>query len=195
MDKLQQISIRAFTAMGRLNKRLKHWIIRHPRLANWVFAAAESIEEDTYAAENRQVFSRFLEQERMLADNPRMTFYHEMIKRKIQPGDRVIDLGTGTGILAAFASRQGAAKVYALDHSSIIEEARALARHNTVENVDFIAIHSRKFELDEPVDVILHEQMGDLLFNEDMVVNTLDLRDRLLKKGSKVLPACFEFYC
>ena len=73
----------------------------------------------------------------MLADEQRMAFYHNAINRHIKPGDRVIDLGTGTGILAAFASRQGAAQVYAVDHSSIIEHARELAAENGIENVDF----------------------------------------------------------
>ncbi len=195
MKRLQHLSVQMFAALGRLQKRLKDWTIRHPRLANWVFQPAETIAEDAYAEVNRRMFSLWGEQERMLADKPRMTFYHEMIRRKIRAGDRVIDLGTGTGILAAFASRQGAAKVYALDHSTIIEDARLLARRNKIENVEFVAIHSRRFKTDEPVDVILHEQMGDSLFNESMVANILDLRDRLLKEGGRILPARFEFYC
>ncbi len=153
------------------------------------------VKDDDYAANNREVFSKFGEQERMLADQPRMEFYHEMIRRHIGEGDRVIDLGTGTGILSAFASWQGAEKVYALDHSSIIEVARKLAEENDIENVEFIPIHSREFNLEEPVDVILHEQMGDVLFDEDMVRNVLDLRERLLKEGGKILPARFEFFC
>lgn len=195
MIKLQQLSLRIFAALGRLHKRLREWITCHPRLATWIFRPVENVEEEDYAAENRHSFSMYGEQERMLADKPRMEFYHEMIKRKIQPGDRVIDLGTGTGILAAFASWQGASKVYALDHSTIIGDARELARHNKIKNVEFVSVHSRKFKINEPVDIILHEQMGDMLFNEDMVQNTLDLRKRLLKKGGKILPARFEFYC
>jgi protein arginine N-methyltransferase 1 len=153
------------------------------------------MEEDAYAEDNRQAFSQYAEQERMLADQPRMNFYHEMIKRKVGKGDRVVDLGTGTGILAAFASWQGAAKVYAIDHSTIIEDARLLAKHNKIENIEFINMHSRSFSVDEPVDVIVHEQMGDGLFDEDMVANVLNLRDRILKKGGQIFPARFEFYC
>jgi len=115
----------------------------------------------------------------MLADRRRMDFYHAAIARHIHPGDRVIDLGTGTGILAAFASRAGAATVYAIDHSRILKRARKLAAHNGVANVEFIATHSKDFALAERVDVILHEQMGDWLFNEAMVANVIDLRDRL----------------
>jgi len=150
---------------------------------------------EKYRQFNQHCFADLHEQERMLADEPRMAFYHEAITRHIQPGDRVIDLGTGTGILAAFASRQGAAQVYAVDHSSIIDHAMQLGAENGIENVDFEDVHSKKFYLDEPVDVILHEQIGDFLFDEAMVPNVCDLRDRLLKPGGLILPSQFEFFC
>ncbi len=155
---------------------------------------SRSSDED-HRDNNRRYFSGFYEQERMLADRPRMTFYHAAIERHIHPGDHVIDLGTGTGILAAFASRRGAAHVHALDHSTILKHARRLAAANHIERVDYVACHSSTFTLPAPVDVILHEQMGDCLFDEAMLANVCDLRDRLLKPGGRILPACFEFYC
>lgn len=151
--------------------------------------------EERYRDFNGRYFSGFYEQERMLADKPRMEFYRAAIQRHIQPGDRVIDLGTGTGILAALASRRGAAQVYAIDHSTILETARTLAEANRIARVEFISTHSTEFNLPEPVDVILHEQMGDCLFDEAMVANVCDLRDRLLKPGGLILPSRFEFYC
>jgi len=144
---------------------------------------------------NRRLFSDLHAQERMLADGPRMDFYHAAIGRHIHPGDHVIDLGTGTGILAAFASRRGAGRVHALDHSNILKHARTLAAANHIEHVDFVSCHSTEFKLPAPVDVILHEQMGDFLFDEAMIPNVCDLRDRLLKPGGRILPACFEFFC
>jgi protein arginine N-methyltransferase 1 len=150
---------------------------------------------EKYRQFNELYFADLHEQERMLADEPRMAFYHEAISRHIKSGDRVIDLGTGTGILAAFASRQGAAQVYAVDHSSIIDHAMQLGAENGIENVDFEDVHSTKFYLEEPVDVILHEQIGDYLFDEAMVPNVCDLRDRLLKPGGLILPSQFELFC
>ena len=94
---------------------------------------------ERYREINGRCFSSFYEQERMLADRPRMEFYRTTIQRHIRPGDRVIDLGTGTGILAALASRRGAAIVYAIDHSSILKTARTLAQANRIERVDFIS--------------------------------------------------------
>ena len=148
-----------------------------------------------YREFNGWYFAHFSEQEKMLADHPRMDFYHAAITRHVHPGDRVVDLGTGTGILAAFAARQGAAKVYAIDHSDILKHARHLATDNQIEHVEFVATHSRDFKTNERVDVILHEQMGDYLFDEAMVTNVIDLRDRILKPGGRIVPAVFEFYC
>jgi type I protein arginine methyltransferase len=194
-NRLQSYSVRGFSVFRRLLTRGIAWIQTKPALAAWIFPNAEKTSEARYREFNEAYFASFHQQERMLADKPRMTFYHTAIGRHIQPGDRVVDLGTGTGILAALAARRGAAKVYAIDHSEILEHARTLAEANRIENVEFIATHSTAFKVDEPVDVILHEQMGDCLFDESMVANVTDLRDRILKPGGLILPSVFEFYC
>jgi len=193
---IQRITVsfsqRVRTACSLLGKRLSN----SPRLSAW-FYPPKVIETpaEKYRQFNEDYFADLHAQERMLADEPRMNFYDKAIARHIKEGDRVIDLGTGTGILAAFASRQGASQVYAVDHSSIIEHAMMLAAENGIENVDFEDVHSSKFYLDEKVDVILHEQIGDFLFDEAMVPNVCDLRDRLLKPGGLILPSQFELYC
>lgn len=191
----QRASVAFFSFLRRCVLRLKEAISSRPALAAWFVAPRDESPEARYREFNGEYFASFYEQERMLADGPRMRFYDAAIKRHIQPGDRVIDLGTGTGILAALAARRGAAKVYALDHSKILDHARTLAEHNGVENVEFVATHSSAFELEERVDVILHEQMGDCLFDEAMVANVADLRDRLLKPGGLILPSRFELFC
>ncbi len=190
---LKRLSASLFSALGHALDRSSEWVRQHPALAAWVFPSADAAQE--YRKFNVWSFSRFSQQEQMLADGPRMAFYQEAIRRQVRPGDRVIDLGTGTGILAALASRQGAGHVYALDHSDILDHARELAAHNQLKSVDFIAIHSRDYTASGPVDVILHEQMGDFLFDEAMVANVSDLRDRLLKPGGRIVPSRFEFYC
>lgn len=171
------------------------WVQDRPNLAAWLYPTASDTADARYRKFNHAYFASFFEQERMLADKPRMNFYHEAVSRYVQAGDRVIDLGTGTGILAAFAARRGAAKVYAIDHSEILDQAKTLAAHNKIENVEFVATHSKEFSLEQKVDVIVHEQMGDCLFDEAMVANVTDLRDRLLKPGGLILPSRFELYC
>jgi protein arginine N-methyltransferase 1 len=143
---------------------------------------------------NQRYFNKPDIHERMLADHVRVDAYHDAIEKHVGANDAVVDLGTGTGILAFFAAKKGARQVYAIDHGDIIEVARFLAAENNIDNVSFHKLHSTKFSPPEKISVIIHEQMGSELFNEYMIQNICDLRDRILAPGGRILPAKFELY-
>lgn len=146
-----------------------------------------------YSIANKWEFSSLLEHEKMLADSVRVDHYHDAIQRNIRPGDVVIDLGTGTGILAIMAARCGA-RVHAIDHSDFISVAKRVAESNGIDSINFVNVNSRRFSLAEKADFIIHEQMGDDLFNENMIDNLLDLKRRALKPTGKILPGVFELF-
>jgi protein arginine N-methyltransferase 1 len=146
-----------------------------------------------YDFSNVDEFSDLYAHEHMLADSVRVDTYAAGIERHIKTGDVVVDLGTGTGILAILAARQGA-KVYAIDHSKFIGVAEKVAQQNGVDTINFVKVHSKEFNCPEKVDILLHEQIGDCLFDENMVENLLDLKRRLLKDTGKILPGRFELF-
>lgn len=148
----------------------------------------------TYPLRNRRGFTNLYEHDKMLADHVRVDTYAAAIARTVRPGDVVVDLGTGSGILAFLAARAGAARVHALDHSPLIADARRVARDNGITNVEFHHVHSRDFRAAAEVDVIVHEQIGEALFDERMVESILDLRDRVLRRGGRIVPARFELH-
>jgi type I protein arginine methyltransferase len=147
-----------------------------------------------YDDRNMHSFTKLEAQEYMLGDSSRIDAYHKAIVRNVHEGDLVLDLGTGSGILAFFAAQQKAKRVYAIDHSPIIDVARKVASHNGLTNIEFAQINSREFLTAEKLDVIVHEQLGDEVINENLVENLLDLRGRLLKPGGRILPSKFELY-
>ena len=59
------------------------------------------------------------EQEKMLSDKRRMDFYYNLIKKYVKASSKmtVLDVGTGTGVLACWSCLAGASKVIAIDHS------------------------------------------------------------------------------
>jgi protein arginine N-methyltransferase 1 len=147
-----------------------------------------------YEFHSQALYTNLYIQELMIADENRVNFYYEGIRRHIMPGDIVVDLGTGTGILSFFAAQQNPKMIYAIDYSDFISVAEQIAKHNKIENITFLKMNSREFNPDEKVDVILHEQMGHALLEENMVANILDLKKRLLNENGRILPGKFELF-
>ncbi len=172
-------------------KKTMRWFFR---TAKQSLKSNDRLRSLIYDESNIAQFADLDYQEAMLADKVRLDAYHEAIRRTVKPGDVVIDLGTGTGILAMFAARSGARKVYALEHGEVIEIAKQVASHNKLTNIEFVRKNSRDFKAPELADLVIHEQIGSYLFDENMVENLLDIKARMLKPGGKILPAKFQFF-
>jgi type I protein arginine methyltransferase len=146
------------------------------------------------AARNRTYFGGWQVHERMLADVVRVETYSEAIKKYVRRDSTVADLGSGTGVLSFLALNAGAGKVFAIEHGDIIHVGELLAKHNGYSSIQFFKQHSKSVKLPESVDFIVHEQMGSLIDEERMIENVLDLRDRALKPGGRILPNAFSLY-
>lgn len=128
---------------------------------------------------------------RYLSDPVRMDAYRRAIQEAVKPGDSVLDLGAGTGILGLLACRAGAQRVYAVEQAEIIDLARAICRANGFEDrVTFIRERSTAAELPEKVDLVVTEQIGRFGIEVgDLVECLTDARARLLKPGGRLIPA------
>lgn len=125
----------------------------------------------------------------MMSDPARMRAYERAIAQVVQPGDVVIDLGSGLGILGFMALRAGAARVHAIEQGDAIELARKLAAVNGLsDRMHFVAANSKDCVLDEQADVIISETLGSFAVDENTLDFTIDARDRLLRPGGRLVP-------
>lgn len=127
--------------------------------------------------------------ELMIQDRLRILSYKRAIEANLRPSDVVLDLGCGSGILSFFAAQKGCRKIYAIEKSGIIENAKRIAAENGLDGkIQFVRKDIFKFRPPEPIDLLIHEQIGQFLWNEGLVRKVAYVRDRFLKKGGRILP-------
>ena len=130
--------------------------------------------------------------EEMLKDEVRTRTYQMAIlnNKHLFEGKIVLDVGCGTGILSMFAAQAGASHVYAVDCSSIIEQAKRIVQDNDMaDKITLIQGKMEEIELPVPqVDIIVSEWMGYFLLYESMLNTVLYARDKWLKPDGIVFP-------
>jgi hypothetical protein len=135
------------------------------------------------------------EHRQYLRDGSRVSAFDAAVHETVRPGDVVLDLGSGTGILGMLACRAGAKRVYSIEQTGMIELARAMCRANGFENrVVFIKEHSTRVELPEKVDVAICDQIGRFGFEAGVNQFFDDVRRRSLKPGGKLLPSRIDLF-
>jgi protein arginine N-methyltransferase 1 len=125
----------------------------------------------------------------MLNDRDRTSSLIDGIYNVIRPGDIVIDIGTGTGILAIAAARAGARHVYAIEASSIGKLAKAVFEANELaDRITLIEGWSTQISLIELADVLVSDIIGSEPLSENVLEITNDAVKRLLKPDARLIP-------
>ena len=125
----------------------------------------------------------------MICDRVRTEVFRRAIDSVVRPGDIVLDVGAGSGILSMFAARAGAARVYAVERTTVAVLAQELAAANGLgEIIEVIHGDVLDVELPERVDVIVSEWLGGFGIDEGMLVPVIAARDRWLKPGGVMIP-------
>jgi 2-polyprenyl-3-methyl-5-hydroxy-6-metoxy-1,4-benzoquinol methylase len=107
----------------------------------------------------------------MLLDRVRVDAYARAIAATVRPGDVVLDIGSGSGILALLAAKAGARRVYAVERTAMVELIRAHAKENGFADV-IVPLHQDFLDvaLDAPGDekprVIIGEVLGHFAADE-----------------------------
>jgi SAM-dependent methyltransferase len=125
----------------------------------------------------------------LLADQERVASYERALAAVVRPGDVVVDIGCGTGILSLLACRAGAARVYAIEVGDVGALAeRVFAASEWAPSIRLIRRPSRSVDLPERANVVVGEIMGNLGLDEGILDAFVDARQRFLAPGGALVP-------
>jgi Ribosomal protein L11 methyltransferase (PrmA) len=132
---------------------------------------------------------------RMLNDHGRTSRFIRAVEEVVRPGDVVVDLGTGTGILAMAAARAGAKRVYAIEAGPIAGVAKQLFAGNGFgRRITLLEGHSTGVELPARADVLITETFGHGALSEQVLEAVVDARRRLLKPDARTVPGSLRIF-
>jgi SAM-dependent methyltransferase len=131
-----------------------------------------------------------------LKDEARTLAFRDAIRAVVRPGDVVVDVGAGSGILSFFAAEAGAGRVYAVE----IDPVSAAALRRSIElnpavagRISVVEGDAAIVDLPRCADVVVAEIIETGLLDEQQVPVLNALRRRgVISRITRLLPAGYE---
>lgn len=136
----------------------------------------------------------------MMNDTVRNDAYEKALKSALQNGGVVLDIGSGSGLLAMMAARHGATKVTTCEEVSMVaEKAKIIIQRNGFDDqIQVINKLSTNLivgkDYPERADILVTEIFDNGLLGENALVAIEHARKHLLKPNAQLIPAGARVY-
>lgn len=145
----------------------------------------------------------------LLEDKVRNTFYDNILRKA--KGKRVVDVGSGSGLLGFYALKHGAKHVTFIeqDKQSSIHIRNVIQKMNINQSKyriihdEFVASRWNEYELNDP-DLLVHEIIGNFIWNEtmtcafDVYLPNVEIIPNVYQLKYSIVPLTdegFKFFC
>jgi type III protein arginine methyltransferase len=131
----------------------------------------------------------------MVRDHVRHMAFEKAMHRAIRPGCRVLEIGTGTGLLAMMAARAGAAEVVTCESNPAVAATASeiVALNGLADCVRVIAKLSAdlviRIDLAEPADVLVWDALSNNMIGAGALPTMEQAMRRLMRPGARAIPA------
>ena len=131
----------------------------------------------------------------MVHDHGRHAAYEAAMRRAIRPSYHVLEIGTGTGLLAMMAARAGAAEVTSCENNPVVAAAaRDIIVHNGFADrvrviVKDVADLEVGADLSDQADVLVWDVLGSNMIGAGALPAVETAVRRLTRAGAPVIPA------
>jgi hypothetical protein len=131
----------------------------------------------------------------MLEDEVRTRRFIEAVESTVRRNDVVVEIGTGTGVLAMAAARAGAKRVYTIEAGAIADKAeQVIASNGFSDVVEVVRGWSHRVELPERCDVLVTETIGSDPLDEGLIESVRDARARHLRPNARIIPSQISIF-
>ena len=137
----------------------------------------------------------------MMHDRVRNDAFQEAIDRLAPNARNVLEIGTGSGLLAMMAARAGAGHVLTCEREARVADfaRKIIAENGYADQIQVLHKNATELligkELAQPADLLICEIFDSGLLAEDALFSIYHARKHLLKPGAAIIPARAQLCC
>ncbi len=129
----------------------------------------------------------------MLSDLERNEAYDQLLKKYVTPKTVLLDIGTGSGLLAMMAARHGAKHIYACEQSHYVADVakEIIAKNGYADRITLFPNKSSDIQphhLSEPPNLIIGEIFDSAMLGEGAIPSFRDAFKRLAAPNCRIIP-------